>query len=236
MIMWKKVVVLFVFLSVAIMFVIPSNADPADTVLDQQVTLAVPGDFELVDSDGDQRAEAIKVKIRIHSYREGDFIVTGKLEGMEEGVWTEAGTSVVPFKWGQDHDTVEVLFYPDVIRQNRISGPFRASVGLREGDWELPLQVVGFSPKYAWNAFEENQRISASGKISDPAQAKRVAEAWAGLKSIKLGKLLKIRFDYDRWHLDYRNKKRGGILRFVISPQGRVDLLQIRSLSQGTVP
>jgi hypothetical protein len=233
MIMWKKVVVLFIVLSIAVMFVIPINADPTDTVLDQQVTLAVPGDFELVDGDRDQYAEAIKVKIRINAYREGDFIVTGKLEGMQDGSWTEVGTSVVPFRWSQDHDTAELLFYPDRIRRNRISGPFRASISLREGEWELPLQVIGFSTDYAWDAFEANQRILSAGKITNPAQAKRVAEAWAGLKSIKLGKLLKIRFDYDRWNLDYQYKKFGGIIRFVISPQGQVDLLKIKPADQG---
>jgi hypothetical protein len=227
MIMWKKVGVFFVVLSVVVMFVIPINADPTDTVLDQQVTLAVPGDFELVDADRDQRAEAVRVKIRINAYREGDFIITGKLEGMQEGSWTEVGTSVIPFRWSRDRATAEVVFYPDLIRRNRISGPFRASVSLREGEWELPSQVIGFSPAYAWNEFEANQQILSAGKITDPAQAKRVAEAWAGLKTIKLGKLLKIRFDYDRWNLDYQNKKFGGIIRFVISPQGKVDLLKI---------
>jgi hypothetical protein len=231
--MFKKVVVFFVVLCVAVMFVIPINADPTDTVLDQQVTLAVPGEFELFDSDRDQRAEAIKVKIRINAYREGDFIVTGKLEGMQEGSWTEVGTSVIPFRWSQDHDTAELLFYPDRIRRNRISGPFRASISLKEDGWELPLQVIGFSSDYSWDAFEANQRILSPGKITDPAQAKRVAEAWAGVKSIKLGKLLKIRFDYDRWNLDYQNKRIGGIIRFVISPQGQVDLLKIKPEDAG---
>jgi hypothetical protein len=232
MIMVKKVVVLLVLLSIAVMFVIPINADPTDTVLDQQVTLAVPAEFELVDSDKDHRAEAVKVKIRINSYREGDFIVTGKLEGMQDGSWTEMGTSVIPFRWSPDNDTAEIMFYPDLIRQNRVSGPFRASISLKEDDWELPQQVVGFSPKYAWDAFEVERRIASAEKITAPAQAKRVAEAWAGLKSIKLGKLLKIRFIYDRWHLDYQNKRPGGILRFVISPQGQVDLLKIKPLAE----
>lgn len=145
--MAKKIVTFLIMLTVAMMFVIPINADPTDVVLDQQVTLVIPARFTLVDQNNDQQPEAIKAQVQVRSYREGNFVITGKLETKQNGVWTETEAITKPFLWSTTNDTAELIFASDLIRQQKLSGPYRVSVGLRNGDWELPLQVVGFTPK-----------------------------------------------------------------------------------------
>jgi hypothetical protein len=151
--MLKKIMVFLIILTVAVMFVIPINADPTDVVLDQQVTLVIPARFTLVDQNNDQQPEAIKAQLQVRSYREGDFTITGKLEAKHNGVWTEVGTTTKPFLWTTTNDTAELIFSSGLIRQRKLSGSYRVSASLRDGDWELPLQVVGFTPKYRWNSF-----------------------------------------------------------------------------------
>jgi hypothetical protein len=151
--MIKKTVVFLVILTVAVMFVVPINADPTDVVLDQQVTLEIPGRFELADWDNDQRPEAVKVKVRLHAYRQGDFQITGKLAAKQDDVWVKVGSVVKPFQWSTANDTVELVFNTGAIRRRKLSGPYRASISVRDGDWKLPLQIVGFSPKYPWDSF-----------------------------------------------------------------------------------
>jgi hypothetical protein len=145
--MAKKIVTFLIMLTVAVMFVIPINADPTDVVLDQQVTLVIPARFTLVDQNNDQQPEAIKTQVQVRSYREGNFMITGKLEAKQNGTWTEIEAITKPFLWSTANDTAELTFASDLIRQQKLSGPYRVSVGLRNGDWELPLQVVGFTPK-----------------------------------------------------------------------------------------
>jgi hypothetical protein len=145
--MTKKIVMFLIILTVAVMFVIPINADPTDVVLDQQVTLVIPARFTLVDQNNDQQPEAMKAQVQVRSYREGNFEITGKLEAKQNGVWTEVGAITKPFPWSTSNNTAELIFPLGLIREQKVSGPYRVSVGLRDGDWELPLQVVGFTPK-----------------------------------------------------------------------------------------
>lgn len=147
MLMFKKILVLMVMLTVVMLLVVPIHADPADIVLDQQVTLAVPASLELVDADRDGRVEAVRVKVKINNYREGNFTVTGKLETMLEEGWTEIDRIQTVFQWSPDHDVVELSFSPGLLRKEKLSGPYRASISLKEGEWELPMQVVGVSPQ-----------------------------------------------------------------------------------------
>jgi hypothetical protein len=151
--MIKKIVVFLVILTVAVMFVIPINADPTDVILDQQVTLEIPGRFELADRDNDERPKAIKVKVRLHAYRQGDFQVIGKLAAKQDDLWVEVGSVVKPFQWSTANNTVELAFTTREIRRRKLSGPYRASISVRDGAWELPLQIVGFSPQYPWHSF-----------------------------------------------------------------------------------
>lgn len=151
--MIKKTVVMIVVISVVVLFVVPINADPADVVLDQQVTLDIPASFELVDADGNQQPEAIQVRLKINNYRSGNFQVTGKLEVMQEEGWTAIGLVRVPFQWSPENDTVELIFNTEIIRKKKLTGPFRASVSLRDGAWELPMQVIGLSPRYQWDGW-----------------------------------------------------------------------------------
>lgn len=144
--MFKKTIVMIVVLTIAVIFVVPINADPADVVLDQQVTLAVPGSFELLDQNNDGRPETVKVRVKINNYREGKFIVTGKLEARLDEGWTEIDRAQLLFNWSPTADTVEVSFSPALLRKDRVSGPYRASVALQDGEWQLPMQVVGVSP------------------------------------------------------------------------------------------
>jgi hypothetical protein len=151
--MVKKIMVFLMILTIAVMLVIPINADPTDVVLDQPVTLVIPARFALVDQNNDQQPEAIQTRIQIRSYREGDFIVSGKLEAKRGEEWVELATATKPFQWTTANHTAELTFQTRSIRQRRSSGPYRVRIGLRDGDWELPLQVVGFTPKYRWDSF-----------------------------------------------------------------------------------
>jgi hypothetical protein len=149
--MVKKILVFLMFLTVAVMFVIPINADPTDVVLDQPVTLMLPARFALVDQDNDRQPEAIQARIQIRSYREGDFVVKGKLEAKLNGVWKEVSAVTKPFQWSTTNDTAELTFPAALVRQRKLPGPYRVMIGLRNGEWEQPPQVVGFTPKYRWD-------------------------------------------------------------------------------------
>ncbi|HYH01672.1 MAG TPA: hypothetical protein VEC37_01080 [Bacillota bacterium] len=152
--MLKKTVIMIVVFTVVVMFVVPINADPSDVVLDQQVTLDIPGSFELVDGDGNHKPEALQVQVKINNYRVGNFQVTGKLEVMQEEGWTAIDLVNLPFQWSPDNNTVALIFNLELIRKKKLTGPFRASVSLRDGAWELPMQVVGVSPRYQWDSIE----------------------------------------------------------------------------------
>ncbi|MGD9153950.1 MAG: hypothetical protein PVG90_00405 [Bacillota bacterium] len=151
--MVKKIAVFLAILTVAVIFVIPLKADPTDVVLDQPVTLMIPARFTLVDRNNDQLAEAIQARIRIRSYREGDFVLTGKMEAKRDEAWIEVAQTTKPFQWSPANDTAELTFTSQEIRSQKRSGPYRVSVSLQDGDWKLPLQVIGFTPKYQWDNF-----------------------------------------------------------------------------------
>ncbi len=206
---------------------IPSGAAPTEVVLDQQVSLEVPGSFELVDQNKDQKAEALNFRLNLQSYREGDFIVTGNLEGMRSGKWVSLATSVIPFQWTPDNRTIMLSFRPDNIRKYQISGPYRVVVSLKDGDWKLDEQVVGFSPKYLPDDFS-SQEPSNQGAISTAQKAKQAVETWASYKAMKLGKLLGVSYNYDHWQVEYEAKNSSEICRFVVSPQGDIQLLTIQ--------
>lgn len=224
--MLKKIFIALVVLTVLMMFMIPSGANPTEVVLDQQVELEIPGNFSLVDSNHDQLAEELKFIIGMKAYQEGQFIVTGNLEGMKSGHWVALGTTVVPFSWAPDNRFIELTFHSGNIRKQRLSGPFRVTIGLKSGNWELPAQVVGFSPKYNWNIFSSEGEVE-TGDITTISKAKRAVETWAAYKDIKLGKLLGINYNYDQWQLDYKENF-GRITRFLVSSKGSVELLKIK--------
>lgn len=221
----KKFLVFLIIVVIFTVFFIPSIAEPSDVALDQQVELGIPGTFSLIDTDHDQKAESLKFSIAITAYREGDFLVTGNLEGMKNGHWVALATTVVPFKWSPQNTTVDLGFLAGNIIKYKISGPYRVTVALKEGGWELPAQIAGFSEKLSWQDFNNGGTIK-TGEISTMAKAKLAAETWAKLKSINTGSLQEINYDYDRWQLDYQGKS-GEIMRFLVSPKGTVELLRI---------
>jgi hypothetical protein len=222
----KKTLVIMIVLIISLMFIIPSGAGPAEVVLDQPVELVIPGTFALVDENHDQKAEALKFILALKAYREGQFIVTGNLEGMKNGQWVAVGTTVVPFQWTPEHSEVELTFHAGNIKKLMISGPYRISVGLKQEDWELPEQIAGFSPKYSYQDFGSEGSLN-HGAITTLSEAKRAAETWARYKAIKLGKLMGIYYDYDQWQVNYQTGS-NGILRFLVSPRGSVEMLKIK--------
>ena len=219
---------ILIFIGVVILFMavlIPTIADPGEAALDQQVELGVPGLFSLVDEDGDRKAEGLKFLLEITAYREGDFLVSGNLEGMKNGHWVALATTVVPFQWSPDNRKLELQFMAGNIVKYKISGPYRVTLSLKDGGFGLPAQIAGFSPKYRWKEFS-GAGILATGKINTVTQAKTAAETWARLQSLDPGNLTGTGFNYDRWQLDYR-KQSGEILRFLVSPEGKVELMRI---------
>lgn len=226
--MLKKILFAAVALVILMFFLIPSGASPTDVVLDQQVVLEVPGNFELVDKNHDQKNEELKFNIGIKAFQESQFIVTGNLEAMKDGHWVAIGTTVLPLQWSPEHSRIELTFHASTIREQQLSGPYRVMISLKAGDWELPSQVAGFSPPYQWNIFNESGDITEkNGEISSLAKAERAVETWADYNKIKLGKLTGMDFNYDQWQLDYKERF-GKISRFLISPEGSVKVLNIK--------
>ncbi len=213
-------------MGVCLMLIIPSNATPDEVILDDQVELMVPGSFELVDTDHDQKAESIKFKIDIKAYREGDFIITGNLEGMKKGEWLGLATTVAPFKWSPQNSQVELTFSTADIQKYQISGPYRVSIGLKEDSWVLPEQIAGFSQKYPWDSFEETITVG-DGDVKTLSEAQRAAQTWAEYNSIELGKLINIDYNYDNWLVDFKARRGGSILRFLVNQQGLVKMVKI---------
>lgn len=224
--MTKKILIASAILIVLMMFMIPSGAAPTEVVLDQQVELEVPGSFELVDTNHDKLAEEVQFNIGLKAYQEGQFIVTGNLEAMKNGHWVAVGTTVLPFVWSPTHRLIQLTFHAGNIQKEQLSGPYRVTVGLKAGDWELPAQVAGFSPKYDWNIFSSSGEVEV-GDISTVSKAKRAVEIWAAYKDIKLGKLEGIDYNYDHWQLDYKEKF-GRTFRFLVSSKGSVELMKIQ--------
>jgi len=221
----KKVLVFLAAAIILMVFFIPSIADPTDVALDQQVELGVPGVFSLGDADHDGKAESIKFKLEVKAYREGNFLVSGNLQGIKNDHWVALDTTVVPFKWSPQHASFVLEFMTVNIVKYKISGPYRVMVSLKDGAWELPAQIAGFSPKYAWTDFS-NAGIITSGAINTMSEAKMAVETWAQFQTLDPGRLKEISYNYDRWQLDYQ-KKPGEIMRFLVSPQGTVKLLRI---------
>ncbi len=224
--MAKKILVASAILIVLMMFLIPTGAAPTEVVLDQQVELEVPGSFTLVDNNHDNLSEELHFKIELKAYQEGQFIITGNLEAMKNGHWVAVGTTVLPFVWSPTHRLIDLTFHAGNIKKQQLSGPYRVSVGLKAGDWELPAQVAGFSPKYHWNVFSSDGEVEV-GEITTLSKAKRAVETWAAYKDIKLGKLKGINYNYDHWQLDYKEKY-GRTFRFMVSSKGSVELMKIQ--------
>jgi hypothetical protein len=227
----KKIFIASAVLIVLMMFMIPTGAAPTEVVLDQQVELEVPGSFNLVDTNHDGLAEELQFDIGLRAYQEGQFIVTGNLEAMKSGHWVAVGTTVLPFVWSPTHRLIELTFHAGNIQKQRLSGPYRVTVGLKAGDWNLPSQVAGFSPKYNWNAFSGDAEVEV-GEISTLSKAKRAVEIWAAYKDIKLGKLEGINYNYDHWQLDYKESF-GRTFRFLVSSKGSVELMKIKKTNPG---
>jgi hypothetical protein len=228
----KRMIIFFIVLSVAFIFVAPIGADPSDVVIDQQVELAVPGKFELQDSDKNGKAEAIDFCLDVTSYRKGKYIVTANLEAMKDGEWLTVATSVSPHEWNPNHNLIKVNFHPVNIVEKQLNGTYRVNLSLNEGNWNLPQQVVGFSPDYAWNAFENKDIANPENgaEIASSAEAKRAAEQWASLNQVKLGEFLGIEYNYDTWNVEFQQgKMEDRILRFLVTPEGKIRLLKIEA-------
>jgi hypothetical protein len=223
--LFKKILILVAVFIIYLFLIIPSGGNPADVVLDEQIELLIPGVFQQVDSGQDQKAEALKFMVEVLAYREGDFIVTGNLEGKQGDQWLAIATTVMPFLWTPENNKIELTFPTGNIVKYKISGPYRVIITIRSGDWELPARVAGFSPAYTWKDFRKTERIT-SGEITTGSQAKRAAEIWAEFKTIKLIRLKEINFDYDHWQVDFQGVN-GDTLRFLVSPEGTVDLRKI---------
>jgi len=222
----KKFLIIGLVMGIGLMFIIPSDATPDEVILDDQVELLVPGTFELVDVDQDSKGEAIKFKLGIKAYREGDFIITGNLEGKKKGEWLGLATTVIPFKWSPDNSLIELTFSTDNIRKYQISGPYRVNISLKEGNWVLPPSVAGFSPEYSWENFEDTP-IAENSEIKTISEAERAAQTWAEYHSVELGNLIDIDYNYDNWQVDYQARKGDSIVRFLVNPQGVVKMLKI---------
>ena len=223
--MLKKILVLIAVLSISLLFMIPSDATPSDVMLDQQVELMIPGSFELVDTNNDRKVEVVRFTMAMKAYQEGQFIVTGNLEGMKNGNWQALATTAAPIDWSPENNRITLDFHPGEIGKLKISGPYRVSIALKKDDWQLESQIAGFSPKYKWSIF--NGEAGVAGEISTSAMAKETAETWAQYNKIKLGKLLKIIYNYDHWQVDYNGGLGSKVLRFLVSPSGAVKLMKI---------
>lgn len=228
--MVKKILIIGFVMGIGLMFIIPSDATPDEVILDEQVELLIPGTFELVDADQDLKGESIKFKLEIKAYREGNFIVTGNLEGKQKGEWLGLATTVIPFKWSPDNSVIELTFTAGNIKKYKISGPYRVNISLKEGNWVLPEQVAGFSPEYSWKDFEDAP-AAGNGEIKTLSEAERAARTWAEYHSVELGKLINIDYNYDNWQVDYQAPRGNTILRFSVNPQGLVKMRRITKKS-----
>lgn len=229
--MSKRIIIFFIVLSVAFIFVAPIGADPSDVIIDQQVELAVPGKFELHDQDQNGKAESIDFTIGVSSYREGNFVVTANLEANHDGEWVTVATTVTPYQWKPDQKEIKVTFHPGNIIKGQFDGAYRVNLSLKEGNWILPQQVVGFSPEYTWTTFEnkDTSDFTDTEEIASSAEAKRAAEEWAELNQLKLGKFLGIQYNYDAWQVEFEPAKwQDRVLRFIVTPEGDIRLLKIR--------
>lgn len=224
--MLKKILIIGVVMGISLLFILPSDANQDDVILDDQVELMLPGVFRLVDADQDQKAESIVFELEIKAYREGDFLITGNLEGQKKGEWLGLATTVIPFKWSPENTKIELTFATGNIQKYKISGPYRINISLKEGNWVLPEQVAGFSPEYKWDSFE-TQVATGKGEVGSISEAERAAQTWAEYNSIELGKLIDINYNYDSWQVDYRTRRGDSILRFLVNPQGLVKMLKI---------
>lgn len=224
--MLKKIMIIGVVIGISLFFMLPTGANQDEVILDEQVELMLPGVFELIDTDQDQKAEAIVFKLDVKAYREGDFVVTGNLEGQKRGKWLGLATTVTPFKWAPENSRIELTFTTGNIQKYKISGPYRVNISLKEDDWVLPEQVAGFSPEYAWDSFEATVAVE-NGEVKSLSEAERAARTWAEYNSIELGKLIDIDYNYDRWQVDYQGARGDSVLRFLIDPQGKVKMLKI---------
>ncbi len=225
--LWKKFLIFISALGVVLFLIIPSGANPSDVVLDQPIELAVPGKFQLLDHNQDQRAEELEFTIALKAYRQGNFIVTGNLEGLKNGRWIPLQTSVIPFQWSPENEEIRVVFPADNLIKERVSGPYRVKIALAEGSWEMPAEVAGFSPEYQWQQFNLTNQVK-TGAISTIAKARLAAEAWAGYQKLRLGKLLGVSYNYDRWQLDYRGNNNSSIYRILITTNGSVSSMKIK--------
>jgi hypothetical protein len=223
----KKILIIGVAIGISLLFILPSDANQDEVILDEQVQLMLPGIFEVVDVDQDQKPEAIVFKLDVQAYREGDFVVTGNLEGQKKGEWLGLATTVTPFKWSPQNTQIKLTFTAGNIQKYKISGPYRVNISLKEGDWVLPEQVAGFSPEYPWDSFEATV-ATGNGEVKSISEAERAAQTWAEFNSIKLGKLIDIDYNYDRWQVDYQSDRgEDSVLRFLVDRQGRVKMLEI---------
>ncbi|HEX3044687.1 MAG TPA: hypothetical protein VHY08_08015 [Bacillota bacterium] len=227
--MLRKIISLCIVLLLGLVVMSPGKAY-LDSAENRQVELAVPGTFVLQDPDDDQKAEFIKFQLSINAYRERNLIVTGNLEGIRNGSWVALGTTVIPFDWSAESRRIELIFSVDQMIKYQIFGPFRVNVGLKEGQWETPPQVAGFSQKYQPGDFEKAEEIkfkNQPGEISTISQAQRAVETWAQYQGIELGVLKEVFYNYDQWQCDYQTKS-GAMVRFLIEPRGLVRLFKIR--------
>ncbi len=224
--MIKKIMIIGIVMGICLMVIIPSDATPDEVILDDQVELSIPGTFELIDADQDRKGESVKFKLEIKAYREGNFIVTGNLEGKKKGEWLGLATTVIPFKWSPDNSVIEMTFATGKIQKYQISGPYRVNISLKDGNWVLPEQVAGFSPEYSWKDFEDAP-TAGNGEVKTLSEAERAAQTWAEYHSVELGKLIDIDYNYDKWQVDYQAPQGDSILRFLVGPQGIVKMMKI---------
>lgn len=232
--MFKRVSVFALILVVTCMMLVPISADPADALLAQEIQVEVPGEFEIIDEDGNGKAEEVKFTVGINAYQATTLRLTANLEGLVQGVWTPLATSVSSFEWSTDNTRAILVFYPTKLIETEYEGTLRVNLAVAEGDWSLPSQVVGFSSEYSWKQFEVatavNQEADPSEKILTSAAAKRAAETWAEFNDLDLGRLIKISYDYDQWQVEYEQPDADeGLIRLLVQADGKVRMLKINA-------
>jgi hypothetical protein len=225
--LFRKFLISLIVLTIVLIFVVPIAATPDDVILDRQVELIVPGEFQIVDNDQDRLGEALQFTVGVKSYRQGEYLVTGDLEGLQNGVWRTIATTVVPFKWSSEANEVTLLFYPSAIRRDKIDGPYRVSISLKDGDWFMPSQIAGYSPVYSWRQFSE-EISQVAGEITSSTDAKQAAEIWANMNQIKLGNFIGVDYNYDRWQVDFLDQRNSQVLRFLIDTKGQIRIIDFK--------
>lgn len=228
-----KRITIFGILLTAFLWMAPIEADPADVLLAQQIQLEPPGSFQLVDADQNGQAEAVEFSIPLRAYEEGQFIISGNLEAMQDGAWIAVATTVTNYEWRQDAAPIKLTFAPGDIIKQQLDGAYRVNLSVKQGDWVLPQQVAGFSPEYSWETFEDSgvtPQQPAAKQIGSTVEAKRAAEMWAAFNAIELGEFLGVNYDYDTWAVNYREDQGDKrVMRFLVAPDGTVKLLKIDS-------